>query len=182
MSYIKIVEKLRKVNCDKSPWIYSWENHVDKNRPHIFYSKNSRIISAVSKELKEGYFYAYKFTDDFIKYRSNISSLYTLDRFEQQSVIENPKFGLIILDTVSAVQTRNILNIFDTYIDNKTVIYCPYIVNYENYENRVLDGVMGYCLQKNREIEWLAHIGEVQLYDIKDIGYNQGATFRVIKK
>lgn len=182
MSYIQTVEKLKKVKCDKSPWIYSWNEHIDKNRPHIFYSKNSRLISAMSKELKDGFFYAYKFTDDFIKHRSNISSLYTLENFEQQSLIKNPKFGMIVLDTISSINTKNVLNIFDKFIDNKTIIFCPYIVNFENYENRVIDGVMNYCKQKGYELKWLAHIGDVQLYDIKDIGYNQGATFKFVKK
>ena len=176
MSFYKIVEGLKKVQCNKSPWLFSWENDVIKNRPNLILSKDSRLISSISKLLKDGQFYLYKQNPSFLNHRTNLTPLYSLHNLEQSQ-----KLGFIILDTNFSIDTKNMLKIFDKYIDEKTVFFSPKIVNFEGYENKVLDGLLLYCGERGCRLKWLAHNGDVQLYDIKDVGYNQGATFSITK-
>lgn len=176
MSFYKIIEGLKNVQCNKSAWLYSWENHVCQNRPHLILSKDNRLISSISKLIKNGIFYIYKQNPFFVKHNTNIIPIFSIDSLEQSQ-----KFGLIILDTNFHVDTKNMLKIFDEFIDNKTVFFSPKIINFEGYENRIINGLLEYCNSKGMKIKWLAHNGDVQLYEIRDVGYNQGATFSLIK-
>jgi len=177
MSFYKIVEGLKKVSCDNSPMLYSWNNDVDKNRLHLILSKDVRLISAVSKLIKDGNFFLYKYSPDFLKHRSNVTPIFSTEYLDYPS---KQKLGFVILDTNSNIDTKNLLKIFRQYIDCKTIFFTPKIVNFAGYENKVLAGVVGFCEEYGFDIKWRAHCGGVELYDIRDIGYNQGATFSLI--
>lgn len=176
MSFYRIVEGLKKVQCNKSPWIFSWENHVLKERPHVIISKNHRLTSSISKNIPDGIFYLYRQNPEFCKHRTNLVPIFSLDTLDISQ-----KLGYVILDTFSQIDTKNMLKIFEKYIDEKTVFFSPKIINFEGYENKVIDGILTFCSEKGMKIEWKAHNGDVQLYDIRDIGYNQGATFSITK-
>jgi len=176
MSFYKIVEGLKKVNCNESPLFYSWNNHINKERPHLILSKDVRLISAISKLIKDGSFYLYKYSPDFIKHRTNILPIFSTEYLEQ-----NQKLGFVILDSNSNIDTKNLLKIIYPYIDNKTVFFSPKIVNFAGYEHKVIDGVIGFCEDRGLKLKWMAHCGGVELYDIRDIGYNQGATFSLLE-
>ena len=171
-----MVEGLKKVQCNKSPWLFSWENQVLQDRPHLIISKDTRLISSISKLIKNGIFYLYKQNPSFLKHRTNLVPIFSIDTLEPSQ-----KLGFIILDTHFNVDTKNNLKIFENFIDEKTIFFSPKIVNFDGYEHKVINGLLEFCDSKGMKVKWLAHNGDVQLYDIRDIGYNQGATFSIIK-
>ena len=123
MEFSKFLKSINKVNVDKSCWIHSWENCVDKNKPHIIISKNSRLVSAITKQLKDGIFYLYKFPTDFLKNRSNVCHIFSPTSFEHYFPLGTPSLGFFVLDTNSKIEAKNILQLFHQYINEKTVFF-----------------------------------------------------------
>ena len=64
----------------------------------------------------------------------------------------------------------------------KLFFFVPYLVNYENYDMKILSGIFEYCEENNLEIEWIAINGNIQLYDIVDRGYNTSVCFYLKSK
>lgn len=175
----KIVEEIKNKSINISPWIYSWNNHIKTNRPHLFLTKNDRIISALSKEFKNHQFFTYKYSKEY-QHRKNIIPIYSPNSINDWCVKDN-KLGFVIIDVLTSFETKNLLTIFKDYYDQHTVFYCPRLINFEGYETKVLDGIVDFCENYNLKIQWLAHNGKVELFDIRDIGYNQGVTFHLNK-
>ena len=173
---ISILEDLKNYNVKNSPLIYVWDkNLVPKNRINLFYSNESdRCIRAFSRLYKESIFVSYKFRKK-IKNRKNIIN------FDNFSQIESLKIGLLFLDFNKYLDIKNKLIEFKNIIDNNTIIYIPYLVNFDDFEIKGIRGVLEFAKENGREIKWIAINGIIKLYDITDNGYNNGVSFYLKK-
>ena len=189
MSYLnkielRTVETLKKFNIKRSPCTYVWENKIVLNdRPNILYSKNDyKIIGAITNEYKDNQFFVFRGIKDY-QYRNNVFSIIDPKQLSLYNPLnENLKIGFFLLDLNNAVETKNILNIFSEYIDDKTVFFAPSLVNFENFDMKILSGIFEYCEKNKKEIKWIAINGNIQLYDIIDRGYNTGVCFYLKSK
>jgi len=163
--------ELKKVNCNMSPWIYSWRNHVIQERQHLLLTKSSRMIASISSEFKLAHFFAFRMESSN---KRNVTSFYNSDE------IGKIKMGFVLLDCHTSFECQKLLKMFQENFDDKTIFFSPYLVNFEGYENKTLDAIQTYSKNNNKKIKWMAHNGKIQLYDINDIGYNQGATFVIL--
>lgn len=181
---LRTVEDLRKYDVKKSPCTYVWENKIVlNNRPNLLYSRSDyKILSAITKEYKNNQFYLFRCNQEYV-HRNNVFNINNPEQLSLYNPLnDNIKIGFFLLDANNSVEAKNILNIFSDYIDDKTVFFVPYLVNFENYDVKILAGLFEYCEKKNKEIKWVAINGKIQLYDIVDRGYNTGVCFHLQSK
>ena len=123
---LRAVEKLNRYNVNKSPCTYVWENGIVlQDRSNFLYSKNnSKIIGAITNEYKNNQFFVFRSNKEY-PHRNNVLNIYDRNEISLYNPLnKNLKFGFFLMNVNNSVETKNILNMFSSYIDDKTVFFC----------------------------------------------------------
>ena len=176
--HIMLLEELKKYNLRKSPLIYLFENNLinlDKNL--IFSIKNDpKLLLNITKIYKNNKFILYKSNHSLKK--KNILNIKT---FKNINILIDNFIGLLVIDLENYYDTKILLNEFLNFINNDTVIYMPYLVNFDNFYIKSIRAVFEFCDENNFSIEWIGINGNIKLYDFFNYGFNNGVAFRLIK-
>lgn len=177
---IELLDELNYYNIYKSPLIHAWDNNIIlKDRPLLFcINQQSKLLFSFSNIFKDYTYISYK-NNKFIKNRKNI-----IDAPHYNYLIRllDKKIGLLVIDLETYINTKNLLLELHDYIDEDTVIFMPYLVNFENFDIKSIRGLFEFIENKNLKLQWIGINGDLKLYDFKDNGYNNGVSFKLINE
>ena len=158
--------------------MYSFDNNlIDLNKNLIFSIKNDpKLLLAISKIYKNNKYILYKSNHNLKK--RNILNVKT---FKNINLLIDNFIGLLVIDLENYYDTKILLNEFLNFINNDTIIFMPYLVNFDNYDIKSIRAVFEFCDENNFNIEWIGINGDIKLYEFFNNGFNNGVAFRLIK-
>jgi hypothetical protein len=172
------VAELKNFNIKKSPFAYVWDQDiVIKSRNHLLFTRNSRYADYLTKNEKNSMFYTYKVNNIFPN-RKNIEPIFSMEEVIY-SRNEN-KLGFVFLDSERSIETKKFLNEIKDHIDEKTIFFSPILINFDEYEVRALYGIMEFCIEHGKKLEWVCIDGSPRLYEHVDKGFNHAACFKIV--
>ena len=171
---LEIINELKNHKIYKSPLLYAWDNKlIIRDRPKIFSIKDNIKLLLAFSSLFKNY--------DYIAYKTNLlnnkKNIVNIDNYNILIKCIDKKIGLLVIDLDTYTETKNILNELNDNIDENTIIFMPYLVNFEDFELKSIRGLLEFVEENNLEINWIGINGDIKLYEFKNNGYNNGVCF-----